>query len=71
MSSEMQSKKWHTNSLVARVQKLSERGSSAFLFDHVSTFLVRCQFAENTSSNALDIFNLVVQQLQSGTQMTN
>ena len=50
----------HTNSFIARVQQLSERGCSAFLFNHISTFLVRCEFAENAGGNTLNIFNLVV-----------
>ena len=52
-----------TNSFVSAVQKLSERRGSSLGLNHACTLLVCSQLAQHPSCHALDVLNLVVEQL--------
>ena len=52
-----------TNTLVARMEQFSQGSRCTLLFNHVSPFLVGSKLTEHAGCYALDIFDLVIQQL--------
>ena len=52
-----------TNSLVPAVEELGERSRGSLLLDHDGALLVGRQLAQDPGGHALDVLNLVVEQL--------
>lgn len=57
----------HTDSLVAAVQQLCERGGGSLGLDGLSSLFVLSQLAQDAGGHALDVLDGRVQQLQAGT----
>ena len=53
-----------TDSLVPAVEQLGEGRGGSLLLDHDGALLVRRQLAQHAGSHALDVLDLVIQQLQ-------
>lgn len=54
----------HTNSFIAAVQQLCERGGGSLSLNGLSSFFILSQLTEDACCYTLDVFNGRIQQLQ-------